>query len=555
MANRASRRLANELLCWSGYRNAAHFRRQLLAPAACQAAVLRRILSANVNSRYGQAHGFATLNDPVAYRNQVPIVDYDALVPWIERIKHGEAGVLTTAPVLMFEKSSGSTASSKYIPYTAALRSEFQAATGVWLYDLYSQRPALRRAGAYWSVSPAARAAEVTAGGLQVGFDDDTAYFGALTRWVLRQLLLLPPAVRHVPDMDTNRYVTLRFLLDGAGPGLVSIWNPSFLTLLVRQATVEGDRLVADLAAGTLTPPRPLAPAIQALLSQGLRPNSARSRALKTALARTGEALGTALFPHLQLISCWTDGAAARFLPDLQALFAGVEIQGKGLLATEGVVSFPLIGRPGAVLALTSHYYEFVRDGDAGGPALGAHEVVAGARYTVLLTTGGGLYRYALHDLIEVVGFAGLTPLVTFVGKSRQISDVVGEKLNELHVAASLAIFLAEAGAEGAFAMLAPEWGEPPGYVLYLAWGGGQDDALARCTASLEQRLRDNHHYAYARDLGQLAPVVCRRIANDAEARYMQGCEALGQRAGEIKPTALHRAFGWQSRFTPIPPP
>ena len=44
------------------------------------------------------------------------------------------------------------------------------------------------------------------------------------------------------------------------------------------------------------------------------------------------------IWPRLALISCWTDAAAASFLPDLQSLFPGVEIQPKGLLATSSMI-------------------------------------------------------------------------------------------------------------------------------------------------------------------------------------------------------------------------
>ena len=46
--------------------------------------------------------------------------------PWIERIGRGEPNVLTTEPVLMMEKTSGSSGAAKYIPYTRSLRREFQ---------------------------------------------------------------------------------------------------------------------------------------------------------------------------------------------------------------------------------------------------------------------------------------------------------------------------------------------------------------------------------------------------------------------------------------------
>ena len=152
--------IANHVLMASGMRANRALRAALAQPQACQEQVLRRILAANPTTAYGKHHGGPgpDVGDVVReYRQAFPVVDYDTLAPWISRIRDGERNVLTTEPVLMFEKSSGSTAASKYIPYTRRLRNEFQSATSAWLYDLLAQRPRLRQLGSYWWVSPVAQ--------------------------------------------------------------------------------------------------------------------------------------------------------------------------------------------------------------------------------------------------------------------------------------------------------------------------------------------------------------------------------------------------------------
>ncbi|MBC7541492.1 MAG: GH3 auxin-responsive promoter family protein [Candidatus Sericytochromatia bacterium] len=539
-------RLANSLMRQGNQGEARRFAACLADPAAAQQATLQRILQANAKARYGQTYGFGDLDSAAAFQNAVPIVDYDTLVPLIESVMIGQKNVLTTDPVLMLEKSSGSTAASKYIPYTASLRREFHSATSAWLYDLFTRRPKLCAGGSYWSISPVVDVREVTAGGLKVGFEDDTEYFGTIERWVLGQLLLVPADLRRVSGMMNNRYVTLRYLLDRDDLGLISVWNPSFLTLLVQEATTEADRLIRDLREGTLNPPDPMPRDLQHRLAAPLRRRPALADKLAALLRHNGKLLGTDLWPNLQLISCWTSGIASRFLPEMTALFPDVEIQGKGLLATEGVVSFPLLNHPGSALSLRSHFYEFLPLGVECRPLL-AHELTLGERYTVLMTTGGGLYRYALHDVIEVVGSLNGTPLIDFVGKDSKISDVVGEKLNELHVGEVLSA--ATADLPVGFVMLAPEWGQPPAYTLFIACVRLSNDDLNRLVATIETRLRHNHHYAYARDLRQLGPLSAVRVGAQAPDHYLQACEAMGQKAGDIKPTYLHKAFGWRDRF------
>ena len=88
-----------------------------------------------------------------------------------------------------------------------------------------------------------------------------------------------------------------------------------------------------------------------------------------------------------------------------------VHIQPKGLLATEAIVTLPF--RCLTPLAVRSHFFEFLRDGR---PYL-AHQLVPGEVYSVVVTTGGGLYRYRLEDKVQVNGFVERTPSLAFLGK------------------------------------------------------------------------------------------------------------------------------------------
>src|SRR5207245_667007 len=96
----------------------------------------------------------------------------------------------------------------------------------------------------------------------------------------------------------------------------------------------------------------------------------ARARRLASILSDSAP-LGDRLrqvWPRLTLISCWADAAAARFLPELREIFPAVEIQPKGLLATEGFVSFPMADHPAAALAVRCHFFEF-EEADRPSPA------------------------------------------------------------------------------------------------------------------------------------------------------------------------------------------
>lgn len=479
------RYLANMLWKLASGPQARRFGRAMRNPRLAQETILFDFLRRNADSQYGQEHGYADIDSVEKFQDRVPLARYEDFEPWIERIRHGQQGVLTTEPVLLFEKTSGSDGPAKYIPYTRSLRREFQRAIGAWLFDLFTSRPNLLGGSHYWSISPIAQQKEVAPGGLPVGMEDDAEYLGPLERWIVGSVMAVPPSVARIGDVERCRRATLDYLLRRRDLRLISVWHPSFLTLLLEQ------------------------------LPAGVRPRDC--------------------WPQLQLISCWTSAAARAFVPQLEALFPSVEIQGKGLLATEGVVSIPLCGQPAPVPAVGSHFLEFL---DAAGHAHLVDELTLGQTYEVVVTTGGGLARYRLGDLVEVVA----PGCIEFIGRGGQVSDVCGEKLSESFVGRILDELAGVHGARG-FLMLVPQWGRPPQYVLL-----GEDVAVDKIAAELEQRLRTSMHYDYCRRLGQLDSVCGVRVP-DASSRYIDHCRRLGQRVGDIKPTRLRSDFGWRERM------
>jgi GH3 auxin-responsive promoter len=205
------------------------------------------------------------------------------------------------------------------------------------------------------------------------------------------------------------------------------------------------------------------------------------------------------------------------------------------------LVSVPIVGVEGSVLSINSHFFEFVDD--AGEVRL-AHQVEKGKSYSVVVTTGGGFYRYQLHDVVEVIGHWGQIPCIRFVGKVDSISDWFGEKLEEHFVARVLEKIFAEHKISPVFAMLAPDDSANFRYCLYLECDH-YNDQLAE---DLDNALRKNFHYDYCRKLGQLAPVQVVSVSHGVE-KYVRACQARGQKLGNIKPSMLQKHLGWGKWF------
>lgn len=532
--------VANLATAAAGFPARARFTRALRHPQPAQFRILQRILRCNAHSAYGRLHGFDRISDQRGFAERVPLVDYDALRPWVARVADGETNVLTSDTVRFMEPTGGSSGMSKLVPYTAALLAEFSAATMPWLCNLMVQRPALAQGRAYWSITPPGRHEKRTAGGIAIGATDDAEYFPASLRSLLRSALAVPAAVSLAPDVATCRHLTLLALLAAPDLVFISVWSPSFLALLADALDEGWPVLLHDLERGTITPDVPAA--LHERLGAVMTPRPERARALRRRFGTHPPRDLGLLWRRLSLISCWTDASAARALGGVRRRFPNVELQGKGLLATEGVISIPFRG--GApVAAVASHYLEFLDPGD--GRAFRADQVEAGGTYEIAITTGGGFYRYRLRDLVRVDGWVHRAPRLTFVGRADRASDIAGEKLTASLVERALGEAACAAGVSATFAMLAPAWDPAPHYRLYVEAPAPQAAGLAM---ALDRVLLGAHHYAVCRSLGQLGPVRGVSIRG-GDKTYERACAERGQRTGAIKPPALESTPGWERYF------
>ena len=491
-----------------------------------QRARLAAYLRENADTVFGGEHRFAKLSSWEDFARHVPVQSYDDIEPYIRRIAKGEKGVLTAEPVRLFEPSSGSSGPAKWIPYTSAMQREIRRAVAVWATALFRSRPGLLFGPAYWSLTPRLAVAHADESRVPVGFDEDSAYLGGLAERLIRRALVAHPALKRLLDIDQFLDATLVLMLQHPDLRLLSVWHPSFLTLLMQRLRDKPESMIQGVATGR--PPG----------SEGVR------FAAKPARARELERLGfedlPALWPHLGMISCWADGHAEAYLQEIRELFPGIDVQPKGLVATEAFVTVPLGGlRP---LAIRSHVFEFLDDS---GEAHPPWKLVPEQRYTVLVTTGGGLYRYRLGDRVEVEGFYHGVPALRFVGKEDQVSDYFGEKLSEPFVASIVERVLESTGVSTAFSLLAiDERAEPPVYTLYAETNHDWPDAA---TALLERELRSNPHYDYCRRVGQLGAARFVRVGPGAYARYAGRLTETGMRLGDIKPVSLSSLGHWQN--------
>ena len=86
-------------------------------PIEAQRDVLQNLVTAAQYTEFGRQYNFSELFTLRAFKETVPIHDYENMKPYIDRILNGEQNVLWNTPIYWFAKSSGTTNDkSKFIP-------------------------------------------------------------------------------------------------------------------------------------------------------------------------------------------------------------------------------------------------------------------------------------------------------------------------------------------------------------------------------------------------------------------------------------------------------
>lgn len=515
-----------------------------------QTAVLREIIVNADCSEFARRHKFASISKVKDFQACVAVNDYEDLQPWIHRIAAGEQQILSNEDVLMFEETSGSTGANRLIPYTAGLQRAFNRALHPWLYDLYRNLRGLWGGPAYWVVTPGTAAGRKSVGGVPIGFANDSDYFGSWAKPLISRLMAVPEGIRKCGGGQTWRYLTALLLLRCPDLRLVSLWNPTFFTALIRAMDDWSEPLAADLLTGGCRPESAGITADSQYIGFTGPPLPQRAELLSSAVAalrnRQPAEFAEILWPQLALISCWTEAEAAAGAEQLRLFFPHQTWQTKGLLATEGAVTLPMLGAPAPVLAVRSAFYEFEEGEEGDGTVRLAHELETGGRYRVIMTTPGGLYRYRLHDIVEMRGYWRNLPCLAFVGKESMVCDLCGEKLSAAHVKSVLSLLPGHFG--GAF--IAPERPNAPalpGYLL-VAPHDGSELAPAELAARLESALCENIHYRWSREAGQLERIQVMLLPISSEQLNhlrMRRAESENRALSTIKLGVLSKQAGW----------
>jgi GH3 auxin-responsive promoter len=107
-------------------------------PVETQQNVFQSLIKEAQNTQFGKDHHFDEITSFEEFTKQVPVRDYEALRPYVDRVVAGEENILWKGKPLYLAKTSGTTSGAKYIPLTKeSMPFHIQAARNAILSYIY----------------------------------------------------------------------------------------------------------------------------------------------------------------------------------------------------------------------------------------------------------------------------------------------------------------------------------------------------------------------------------------------------------------------------------
>jgi len=499
------------------------FCKALAYPQAVQREKLNSLLKVIAPSVSGKKYNLSSSLFYEEFIRQVPITEYDDWAPQIDKARAGSRYELSMEANERFQPTSGSTSKIKWIPYTQSFLNELDAAISPWMMDMYKHNPGMLKGTHYWSLSWVPTELRRTMSG---AVNDDLKLLPWWKRIFMGLTSAVPEGVSLADTSEDSQFATLCYLLADKSLSFLSVWSPTFALTLFDNIIKHKLELVSVLATGKWGERKPALP--------GLRcPKSHRvAEILLQWKGGISAELLQLIWPKLSLVSAWDTSSSATWANTLQCLLPQADFQGKGLWATEGVVTIPFQNQ--YPLAICSHFYEFI-DLETE-EVLPAWKLKQDQLVRPILTTGSGLLRYAMKDKLRVSGFLQDCPCFEFLGRLDGI-DLVGEKMSpEIALGVmKMAEQNQDLTAITVFAVPANTSNNKPFYLLLCEPNADISELeIKQVAANVETELNTCFHYQLARDLGQLDTLkIC--CSQNARELYYSRCEARGMVVGNIK--------------------
>jgi len=381
------------------------FRIALTNPIKIQKKILKEILKKNKDTVYGKEHNFKEIKTVQQYQEKVPIINYENIIPYIQRIKEGEENILTKDKIIFLATTSGTTSSVKLIPVTKDRIKNFKREFYLWsIYVLKDHTNVLKGKTLYFA-GPYIEGR--TKAGIICG--SISGYLVAKSPWYIKSKVVVPPQIYNIFDFD-KKIRTIAILALKSNITQFAFASPIEAILFIDYITEHKDELIKELA------------------NNG---EIERSKELK----ELSEFKPINIWPNLCLIGCIKSKFNLHYLDTLREKIGktDIEIRDPGIYASEGRLSLGL-EKDGISGIIPAHvtFFEFIEKREDGYDSypITIEKLEQGKNYEVIITTTEGLYRYNMGDIIKVTGHKNKLPLIQFVDRNNYL-NIAGELAHE----------------------------------------------------------------------------------------------------------------------------
>lgn len=429
---------------------------------------------------FGRAYGFSEIHSVEDFQNRVPITDYEALSPFIKKLKHGDRNILWTDVPEYFAKTSGTTSGSKYIPISKeGINDQINAARLALLHYIAQKGDANFITGKMIFLQGSPQLSEV--GGIKTG-------------------RLSGIVAHHIPKyLQKNRL-------------------PKYETNCIEDWETKVDQIVKETETENMT------------LISGIPPWLIMY--FEKLIAKNGKKIKE-LFPNLQIIV--TGGVNYEpYREKMEELLGGKVDIIQTFPASEGFFAFQDDYTKDGLLLLTNHgiFYEFIALEDYGKPdakRLTLAEIELDKDYALIISTNSGLWAYSIGDVVRFISKEPYKILVS--GRTKHYTSAFGEHIIAFEAEEALKATVMAFPAQITEFHLAPQV-NPASSLPYHEWFiefEKEPESLDAFKAQLDREMRKRNPYYDDLISGSvLQPLVITRLKKNAFNDYAKAEGKLG---------------------------
>ena len=503
--------------------------------------LLKKIIKTNKNTAFGKAHDFASIKTVEDFRARVPESVYEDYAEDIEKVKDRKAeNLLTASKILGYSRTSGSSGVPKFIPATTQSLKAYTKYT--WTRALALGAKELKKQGKKFKAGRGVFLSPATNELLPDGtICSNIAEIGARKFGVIYPYILTVPTA-NIFDVHDGDYIyeIYRFALMDER---VTFFFSVFFSVNVSQIAYleqNWETLVDDIEKGTISDSVKLKPEVKAELMKHIKPMPERGKYLRAQFEQGFDStLFKRLWPNLTVMSGVGNASFKPSADYVRGLCEGVPFDFSIYGASEALVGAVYrLEDTDMQLLVDSCFYEFVPydDSDSDRHYLTLDQLEVGGKYEILITTQAGLYRYKLKDVLEVKGFRGKCPLISFVFRKGQLFNIAGEKFSEEDARTTIEMFEKAHGVKlDGWLFYQDDSVMPSRYSLVVE--SDLDIDWDSCIDEIEGYIGYcNKRYPGQREKAFISRLVVEKQKAGTHAAWAQRCVDLGASAAQVKP-------------------